>query len=216
MYCGGLCFAARVYGWVGDLGTLEEAADRLADHSRRHGFGPFQTISVALKGELHVASGAVDEGVELLRQSLPRMVARRSGLYSGAAAIALVEGLAGQGRLGEALASIQALIDAAPGEGESWEMPELLRVRGELSSQNGDLLGAERDLLAAMALAERQSALSWRLRAANSRVRLAGTKQAAAPAVSELRHTYERFVEGFDTADLRAARDLLRERSVHP
>jgi tetratricopeptide (TPR) repeat protein len=216
MYCGGLCFAARVYGWVGDLGALEEAADRLADHSRQHGFGPFQTISVALKGELHVASGAVDEGVELLRQSLPRMVADRSGLYSGAAAIALVEGLAGQGRLGEALASIQALIDAAPGEGESWEMPELLRVRGELSSRSGDLLGAERDLLAAMALAERQSALSWRLRAANSRVRLAGTKQAAAPAVSELRHTYERFVELFDTADLRAARDLLRERSVHP
>jgi predicted ATPase len=35
MYCAGLCFAARVYRWVGDLSSLEEAADRLADYSCR-------------------------------------------------------------------------------------------------------------------------------------------------------------------------------------
>ena len=153
----------------------------------------------------------MDAGVELLGQSLPRVVTDRSGLYSGAAAIALVEGLAAQGRLADALASIQELIDAAAGQGESWEMPELLRVRGELRSRSGDLLGAERDLVAAMEMAERQSALSWRLRAATSRARIAGTKRAAALAVSEVRQTYARFVEGFDTADLRAARDLLQD-----
>jgi hypothetical protein len=211
MYCGGLCFAARVYRWAGDLNELEQAADRLAEHSRKHGFEPFHTISAVLRGELHVARGAVDKGVELLRQSLPRVAADRSGFYSGAAAIALVEGAAAQGRLADALASIQGLIDAAAGQGESWEMPELLRVRGELRSRSGDLLGAERDLLAAMGLAERQAALSWRLRAATSRVRIAGTDQTAALAVSDLRQTYAQFIEGFDTADLRAARDLLQE-----
>jgi hypothetical protein len=162
-------------------------------------------------GELHVASGAVNEGVELLRQSLPRVVADRSGLYSGAAAIALVEGLAAQGRLADALASVQDLIDAAARQGESWEMPELLRVRGELRWRSGDLLGAERDLLAAIELAERQAALSWRLRATISRTRIAGEGKAAALALSELRKTYARFVEGFGTADLCAARDLLQE-----
>ena len=71
MYCAGLCFAARVYRWVGNTGALEEATARLADHSRKHGFGPFHNVSLALKGELYVARGAVDEGVELLQQSFP-------------------------------------------------------------------------------------------------------------------------------------------------
>src|SRR3712207_8468801 len=63
---------------------FRSAADRLAEHSRKHGFAPFHTISAVLRGELHVARGAVDEGVELLRQSLPRVAADRSGFYSGA------------------------------------------------------------------------------------------------------------------------------------
>ena len=107
MYCAGLCFAARVYRWVGNTSALEEATTRLADHSRKHGFGPFHNVSLALKGELYVARGAVDEGVELLQQSLPRMIADRLELYSGAAAVALVEGLAIRQRIEDALTSIQ-------------------------------------------------------------------------------------------------------------
>jgi hypothetical protein len=212
MYCGGLCFAGRVYRWVGDLALLQEAAERLANHARKHAFGPFQTIAIALKGELQVARGAVDEGVQLLQQSLPRMLADRSELYTGAAASALVEGLAAKGQLAEALASMQARIDAVAAQGESWEMPELLRLRGELRAREGDRSGAERDLGAALDMAERQSALSWKLRAAISRARLARAKDAA-PAYAELKKTYARFVEGSRTADLRAARELLRERA---
>ena len=108
MYCAGLCFAARVYRWVGNTGALEEATVQLADHSRKHGLGPFHNVSLALKGELYVARGAVDEGIELLQHSLPRMISDRLELYSGAAAVALVEGLAIRRRIGDALASLQA------------------------------------------------------------------------------------------------------------
>ncbi len=210
LYCGGLLFAARVYRWVGDLSMLEKVVDQLESYSRKHGFGPMLTVSLALRGELYVARGAVDEGVKLLRPSLPRMIADRFELHSGALTIALVEGLADLGRLADALASIQARIDAVAARGDSWEMPELLRVRGELRLRSSDLLGAEQDFLAAMNLAERQSALSWRLRAATSRARHAVPGDASTAALSELRQTYGRFGEGFDTADLRAARDLLR------
>ena len=133
MYCAGLCFAARVYRWVGNTGALEEATIRLADHSRKHGFGPFHNVSLALKGELCVARGAVDEGIELLQQSLPRMISDRLELYSGAAAVALVEGLAIRQRIEDALTSIQTRIDAVAEQGDSWEMPELLRVRARAS-----------------------------------------------------------------------------------
>ena len=63
-----------------------------------------------------------------------------------------------------------------------------------------------------MDLAEQQSALSWKLRAALSRAQLTGATEVTAPALAELFRTYERFTEGFDTADLRTARDLLRAR----
>jgi hypothetical protein len=206
MYCAGLCFAARVYRFVGNTESLEEAASRLAGYSRKHGLGPFQTAAQALKGELNVARGDVDEGVDLLRRSIPRMLAERLELYSGAASLALVDGLAAQGRFDDALASLQVRIDHVASQGESWEMPELLRVRGELRWH----IGAEPDvdLLAACELAERQSALSWKLRADFSRFRLADASSRALRA-SDLHATYSCFSEGLETADLRAVRSAL-------
>jgi predicted ATPase len=210
MYCAGLCFAARVYRWVGDTGALEQATARLADHSRQHGFGPFHNVSRALKGELCIARGAVDEGVELLEQSLPRMIADRLELYSGAATAALVEGLATRQRIDNALTLIQTRIDAVAEQGDSWEMPELLRVRGELRARSGDHLGAGKDFRTGMDLAERQSALSWSLRTAASRARLATGLKAKADAVSDLKRVYARFGEGFETADLRDVREIIQ------
>ena len=85
-------------------------------------------------------------------------------------------------------------IDAVAEQGDSWEMPELLRVRGELRARSGDRPGAEQDLHAAMDLAEQQSALSWSLRVAASRARLATEPKARADAVSDLKRIYARFV----------------------
>jgi hypothetical protein len=146
----------------------------------------------------------------LLQQSLPRMIADRLELYSGAAAIALVEGLAAQHRIEDALAAIQTRIEAVTEQGDSWEMPELLRVRGELRARNGDRPEAEQDLDAAMDLAEQQSALSWSLRVATSRARLAIDREAKAQAVSDLKRVYARFAEGLETADLRDVREIIQ------
>ena len=101
-------------------------------------------------------------------------------------------------------------IDAVAEQGDSWEMPELLRVRGELRARSGDRPGAEQDLHAAMDLAEQQSALSWSLRVAASRARLAIEPKARADAVSDLKRIYARFVEGFETADLRDVREIVQ------
>jgi predicted ATPase/DNA-binding winged helix-turn-helix (wHTH) protein len=210
MYCAGLCFAARVYRWVGDTNALEEAATRLADHSRKHGFGPFHNVSLALKGELQVARGEVDEGLELLQQSLPRMIADRLELYSGAAAVALVEGLFIRQRMDDAFTAIQTEIDTLTQQGDSWEMPELLRVRGELRAHSGDGSGADKDFRAAMDMAEQQSALSWSLRVATSRVRLASEPGAKVQAVSDLKRIYARFREGLETTDLRDVHEIIR------
>jgi predicted ATPase len=87
-------------------------------------------------------------------------------------------------------------------------MPELLRLRGELEAQGGNLEAAEASLAASAALAEQQGALSWRLRTEMSLARLRDRLGAQDP-FERLAETYARFSEGFETADLTEARLML-------
>ena len=59
--------------------------------------------------------------------------------------------------------------------------------------------------------ARRQEALSWELRAATSLARLLRDQGRPADAIACLQPVYDRFTEGFGTADLIAAKQLLDE-----
>ncbi len=106
--------------------------------------------------------------------------------------------------------------EADPAE-DLWNSPELLRVSAELLLWHGGPGSADAaaaKLLRALDGARRQGALSWELRAALSLARLRrdprGDQAEDATAAREmLRSVYDRFTEGYDTADLRAARDFL-------
>jgi len=57
--------------------------------------------------------------------------------------------------------------------------------------------------------AGRQGALSWELRAATSLARLLNDQKRSADATALLQPVYDRFTEGFATADLKEAKALL-------
>jgi len=59
--------------------------------------------------------------------------------------------------------------------------------------------------------AHRQEALSWELRAATSLARLLRNQGRPADAITCLQPVYDRFTEGFGTADLITAKRLLDE-----
>ena len=59
--------------------------------------------------------------------------------------------------------------------------------------------------------ARRQETLSWELRAATSLARLLRNQDRAVEAMAFLQPVYDRFTEGFDTADLQAGKKLLDE-----
>jgi predicted ATPase len=71
------------------------------------------------------------------------------------------------------------------------------------------LSAAEDCFVAAIDVARKQGALSWELRAATSFARLWYDQNRRAEASALLQPVYDRFTEGFDTADLRSARTLL-------
>jgi predicted ATPase len=91
-------------------------------------------------------------------------------------------------------------------------VPELHRIKGEL------LLRAEASALAAaecferaIGIARAQNALFWELRGALSLSRLRLSQNRRDEAKQILIPVYDRFTEGFDTADLKRAKELLEE-----
>ncbi|WP_128927072.1 ATP-binding protein [Bradyrhizobium guangxiense] len=208
MHCIALCWSASVFGWVGDWSAVETMTDRLAAHASMHGLVPYEAVAAGFRAQGMIARGEATGGVELLRSALPRLHADRYELYASAFAADLAQGLVALGRLPEAGDILHETIARLEQEGGAFDMPELLRVRGELAAHRGDLEAAEASLVASAGLAERQGALSWRLRTEMSLVRLR-KRQGVPNPLGELASTYARFSEGFETADLRAARLML-------
>jgi predicted ATPase len=65
-------------------------------------------------------------------------------------------------------------------------------------------------------IAQQQRARSWELRATVSLARLYQEQSKLQEARDLLAHVYDGFTEGFDTADLRVARELLDRLSAGP
>jgi predicted ATPase len=87
--------------------------------------------------------------------------------------------------------------------GERYFEAELYRLKGELLFKEGTPANAEQCFKRSMEVAESQKARSWQLRTAMSLARLYGKQ-------SKLREVYGSFTEGFDTEDLREAKELLQ------
>jgi predicted ATPase len=124
----------------------------------------------------------------------------------------MAHALARAGRATEGLAAVEPAIDRASRFEEGWLLGELLRVKGELSllqAEEGATPMAEDCFRQALDSACRQGALSWELRAATSLARLWRDQNRRAEALTLLQPVYDRFTEGFDTADLIEARLLL-------
>jgi predicted ATPase len=97
-------------------------------------------------------------------------------------------------------------------QGHGWYAPELLRIKGEiLLRQAGDqsALAAEDCFHQAAQIANEQGALFWELRVALSVARLRVSEGRHHEARAPLASVYDRFTEGFATADMQAARSLL-------
>jgi predicted ATPase len=107
---------------------------------------------------------------------------------------------------------VEEAIDRAERTAEGWIIPELLRVKGELlrlDAAPGAEESAEGCFLQALQLAATQGALAWELRAATSLARLRRARNRSFEAIACLRPIYDRFTEGFGTADMIAAKQLL-------
>ena len=121
----------------------------------------------------------------------------------------LAEGLGSAGRVAEGSAAIDEAIARSEQTEERWAIAEVLRVKGELVLLQGEPNAAEEHFLQALDWARRQDLLSWELRGATSLARLWHKQERTLQARELLAPIYDRFTEGFGTADLIAAKAVL-------
>jgi adenylate cyclase len=115
------------------------------------------------------------------------------------------------GRLAEAADVLEAALATRPRERTFFYEAELHRLHGELlAAAGGDERAAEESVRRALAVAGEAGALSLQLRAALSLVRLPAQPRRDAEARALVTELYDRFTEGYETADLLEARALVR------
>ncbi|SDH89746.1 Predicted ATPase [Bradyrhizobium sp. Rc2d] len=210
-----LAWSASIFLWTGDLDNAERHIDASIAMAETNSLGPLAAVGRARKAQLAIRRGDAVDGVASLRASLTAIHAVRYELITTEFDISLAQGLAATGRTDRASAYLDDTIRRVGSNGDTCYMPELLRVKaGFLQSEaQPRVADAQACLEQSLALSRDQGARGWELRAAHDLAQLlAGSGQRKA-AREILRPAFDRFTEGFETADLVAAERLLADLS---
>ena len=209
--CIALIFAGGVSLWRGDFAEADARISRLIEQAHKNRLIPYKAVSQVLLGQLKIKRGQFDLGIDDLRAYLDLMRNERHNVLLPTALRALAEGYLALGSLDDAHRTVEsALIDYA-GHGNCLEHPELLRLQGRIRFRRGDLAGSRLSLTEAISVAQKQGVLGFALRAATELAEIERGNGHFDAALAALKPVYDRFEEGFETADLRRARKLLIE-----
>jgi predicted ATPase len=198
---------------IGDLAAAEHYAEVLLDHATRHALAHWRAFGRSYQGALAIARGDVIKGLPRLHAGVDDR--GTAGLVSVSTSrligFLMAEALGRAGQMADGLAAVEQALAWAESTGERWAISEVLRLKGELLLLQGakGAAAAEDHFRQALDWARRQGALSWELRAATSLARLLRDQGCSAESRALLQPVYDRFTEGFDTTDLKAAKALL-------
>ena len=164
-------------------------------------------------GRVLSAAATHDRAIETMREAIDAYRATGQRIVLPTLLAVLAEGYAAAGEAAAALACVADARAAAESAGEIRYPAELHRIEGTLHAASNDRSTAERCFRRAVELAREQGARLWELRATTSWARLAlqpGTRATTRRAHRDgLATLVASFSEGFDTTDLREARQLL-------
>jgi predicted ATPase/DNA-binding winged helix-turn-helix (wHTH) protein len=209
--CFSLLYTAPVFLWCGDYVAANDVLEQLTAHPNWRALPTLHATALALQGELLLRRGEVEQGIALLTAALQAMRSDRQNILRARAASALAEALAAVGRLDQARSVVDEAMAEIPAGEEPLDLPELLRIKSSilLVRREPDEAEAEICLMRSLVCAGRQSATSWELRTAMALARFRAQRGRNEHARQTLAAVYDRFTEGFETADLKAAKELL-------
>jgi predicted ATPase len=190
-----------------------------------HGFPFWSAFQTVLLGWVLVKQGKIDEGIAQMSRGMEMYRATGAELLRPYLIGLLAESVAEGGSTERGLGLLAEALDTVEKTGERFYEAELYRQKGELlfrshseGSELPDVTGGslryceiETCFLRAINVAGRQQAKWFELRATMSLARLRHSQGRKEEARAMLANSYSWFTEGFDTADLKDAKVLLRE-----
>lgn len=210
-------FACELHQLRGEPLLAREQAREVLKLAEEYGLEYWVALGKIDLGWAESEIGDIRRGIELIQQGVAGYEMTGAKLWAprflGLLAVAMMKAE----RVEEGLAAITRALTIAGLNGETYAMPELLRVKGELILKNhlmsadsgdGSLIAEARGcFMEAITIAQQQETKSWELRARTSMDRLHTLLRN--PDHTGLAGSYNSFTEGHETDDLIQAKALL-------
>ncbi|MGA7328644.1 MAG: hypothetical protein WBX25_30175 [Rhodomicrobium sp.] len=203
--------------WEGDLSRAQRTIAMLLDRSSRDSLRTWNAWGLSLKGVLLIEKSMVIEGLQLLGPAIKDLRDVGNGLQDTSFLGEFAKGLGRAGKISEGLDAINEALDLSEKTEERWYTAELLGIKGDLlllQGKDGTVAQAEDQFERALNLARSQGALSFELRSAMRLFGLKRKQNGGDDASALLKSVYDRFSEGFGTADLKKTKALLDQRET--
>jgi len=211
---------ALCYSGVMPLAFLREplavatTADELIELSENQVFPVRYTIGTVFRGWSLARGGSAEEGIALMQGALADLDQDNQNYALTFYIALLIDATLANGMYPEVSRTLNKAFDLIERTGERWWEAELHRLRGQYLAEATDRTDeAEVCYQSALRLAQEQGARSLELRAATSLSQLWCDQNRKQDARDLLAPVYDWFTEGFETANLRAAKTLLEELS---
>ncbi len=221
-----LTFACWLSNELGDRAFTESLVSEARDLTTEQRFSFLRHMNTVMRGWLQVASGELEDGIGRITEGLAAAHEIGQDLYRPYALGLLARALARSGRTEEGKAALDEALEMSDRTEERFWEAELHRLRGDLLLDREPPAEAEAEncYLRALRTASGQGARALELRAAVSRLqqsrrlegagattrmRRAESGAATTDAEQALAEVLAGYTEGFDTPELRAARELV-------
>jgi len=207
-----LVFNAAVFFWLDDLPVVNGLVTRLVAHAEKHGPACYVASGAALQGILDLRQERPEEGAAKIAKALGTLKRLRYAVTVPWFLGELAECHSQMGNRSEALSAVDEALGLVARNGDHINMPELLRLKGEILSSGpvADLDGADACLRGALTWARSQCAPAWELRAAISLTRVRLEQGRPGEAAPDLEAALAGLIAPAGSKDYRTGIDLLR------
>jgi predicted ATPase len=198
-----------------DLGKARDRALIGGEICEEHGFAELRNLAMGYEGYSRFWQGEREVGLAQQQRAIDELEALGTRNRSSWRMAWLAESQLQLGELGAAESSLERAFEIVKQTGEGWAEPEVHRVMAEaiLRKPGAEVPAAQRHFEEAVAIARKQRSKWWELRATVGLARLLAQHGRRDEARAMLAEIYNWFTEGFDTADLKDAKELLDELS---
>lgn len=210
--CHAFVFSAFVHQWRGEIDVVHERVEASIALAHEYVLPMMLALGRIFRGWVLAQRGQYEDGIVAIRRGITDYRAMGAELALTCMLAMLIEVYLEMGDIEAALHTLADAFALVDKNGERWWEAELYRLQAELLLRQAtpDVAQAKAALHKALTVARRQEVKSLELRAAMSLCRLWRQQEKGGQVCDQLKEIYSWFCEGYHTADLKAAKALLR------